>query len=380
MFTGSGMPQRFADTDGSLIDVYQAATQLTDESGIDYAAHIAALLDGALGQQGYYGVFTANMHTDSSDHPGANAIVAGAKARGVPVVSAAQMLTWLDGRNGSSFQGLDFTSNLLRFSIQRAAGANGLQAMLPVTGPTGEFTGVTRGGAAVPTTARTVKGVDYRVFDATAGDYVATYGDPPPPPPAPDTTITAFTVDGHAASAEFTSDVPGANFECSLDGGGFTACASPRQLSGLASGQHTFRVRASAPGRGTDATPAERTFTVLPDTPPPGGDPPPGGGEGGGSTPPPGGQPPAGPGVTPPPAPAPPGGGVLSSDRLAPRMSVGTRRARVSSERPRLAAGDVPAGRDPLPGSAAAPAQRPLRGVTVAGPGGRRDTGRSGSS
>ena len=64
MFTGSGMPMRFADLDGSMIDVYQAATQLTDESGIDYAAHIEALIDGALGAQGYYGVFTANMHTD----------------------------------------------------------------------------------------------------------------------------------------------------------------------------------------------------------------------------------------------------------------------------------------------------------------------------
>ena len=33
MFTGSGMPMRFADLDGTMIDVYQAATQMTDESG-----------------------------------------------------------------------------------------------------------------------------------------------------------------------------------------------------------------------------------------------------------------------------------------------------------------------------------------------------------
>ena len=36
-FTGSGMPMRFADLDGSMIDVYQAATQMTDESGLTYA-------------------------------------------------------------------------------------------------------------------------------------------------------------------------------------------------------------------------------------------------------------------------------------------------------------------------------------------------------
>ena len=92
MFTGSGFPMRFADRDGSLIDVYQAATQLTDESGHRHPAHIEALLDGALGSEGYYGVFTANMHTDAADNPGADAIVAEAQARGVPVVSAAQML------------------------------------------------------------------------------------------------------------------------------------------------------------------------------------------------------------------------------------------------------------------------------------------------
>ena len=64
MFTGSGMPMRFADPDGSMIDVYQATTQMTDESGQTYPEHIDTLLDNALGSKGYYGVFTANMHTD----------------------------------------------------------------------------------------------------------------------------------------------------------------------------------------------------------------------------------------------------------------------------------------------------------------------------
>src|SRR5262249_25487609 len=33
MFTGSGMPMRFAKLDGSIIDCYQAVTQMPDESG-----------------------------------------------------------------------------------------------------------------------------------------------------------------------------------------------------------------------------------------------------------------------------------------------------------------------------------------------------------
>ena len=65
MFTGSGMPMRFADIDGTMIDVYQATTQMTDESGQTFPSTIDTLLDNALGAEGYYGVFTANMHTDT---------------------------------------------------------------------------------------------------------------------------------------------------------------------------------------------------------------------------------------------------------------------------------------------------------------------------
>ncbi len=50
MFTGSGMPMRFADLDGTMIDVYQVATQMTDESGQSYPFTIDALLDNALGR------------------------------------------------------------------------------------------------------------------------------------------------------------------------------------------------------------------------------------------------------------------------------------------------------------------------------------------
>ena len=41
----------------------------------------------------------------------------GPAANGVPVVSAKQMLTWLDGRNGSSFQGVSFGGGVLRFTV-----------------------------------------------------------------------------------------------------------------------------------------------------------------------------------------------------------------------------------------------------------------------
>ena len=174
MFTGSGIPMRFADLDGSLIDVYQATTQMTDESDINIPQHIAALLDRALGSQGYYGAFTANMHTDR-DLSGANAIIAAAQARGVPVISAEQLLDWTEGRNNSSFAGLSYDGSRLRFTLNQAPGARGLEAMVPAATAPGRLSGLTRNGTPVATSSRVVKGIEYLVFAAAQGEYVATY-------------------------------------------------------------------------------------------------------------------------------------------------------------------------------------------------------------
>ncbi|HEX4698282.1 MAG TPA: hypothetical protein VH857_02845, partial [Actinomycetes bacterium] len=261
MFTGSGIPMRFATKDGSLIDVYQAVTQMTDESDIDIAMHIATLLDNALGSNGYYGAFTANMHTDSAPHAGAQAIVDAAVARGVPVVSAAQMLTWLDGRNNSSFGGVSYANGRLRFAVSRAPGSNGLMGMVPANAGAGGLTQLTRDGAAVPIKHRTVKGIDYLTFDAAAGSYVATYGVPDDTPP--DTVITGAAIDRDTASFTLAASEAGSHFECRVDAAAFAACSNPAKYAGLTKGTHTFSARAIDGAGNVDPSPASRSFTVT---------------------------------------------------------------------------------------------------------------------
>ena len=175
LFTGSAMPMRFADLDGTMIDAYQATTQMTDESEQSYPFTANALLDRAIGSEGYYGAYVANMHTDSVSSAGSDAIVSSAQARGVPVVSSRQMLEWVDGRNGSSFAGLSWSGNTLEFSIDVGAGANGLRAMVPTSSAAGALTGVTRNGSPIATTPQTIKGVEYAFIDAAPGAYEATY-------------------------------------------------------------------------------------------------------------------------------------------------------------------------------------------------------------
>ena len=175
MFTGSGMPMRFADSTGEPIDVYQATTQMPDESLLPFPDTINALLDNAIGVKGYYGVFTANMHTDQVDSAGSDAIVTSAQARGVPIISSLQMLTWLDGKDSSSFGSLSWAANKLSFTITQGTGAHNLRAMLPTNANGVTLQSLTRDGAQVNYTTDVVKGIQYAVFPADSGSYTASY-------------------------------------------------------------------------------------------------------------------------------------------------------------------------------------------------------------
>lgn len=181
-FTGSGMPMRFANTNGTMIDVYGAATQLTDESGQTYPYNIDTLLDKAIGPEGYYGVFNVNAHTDYAISTESDAVVASAQQRGVPVVSGRQVLKWLDGRNSSSFGSLAWSNNSLSFNITKGADTTGLQAMLPNRFANLTLSSITRNGSPVTYTPQTIKGIEYAFFPGNAGSYIATYtGDTTPP-------------------------------------------------------------------------------------------------------------------------------------------------------------------------------------------------------
>jgi hypothetical protein len=175
LFTGSGLAMRFADLDGTPLDVYQAATQLTDESGQDLALHIDTLLANALGPKGYYGAFTTNMHVDQQPSTGSDAIVASALREGVSIISARQLLDWLDAREGTRMSNVAFNGTTLTFSV--GTPARNLSLMVPTrTGLGRVLATVSVNGSPVTPVLRTIKGVEYAFIDgAQAGAWAVTY-------------------------------------------------------------------------------------------------------------------------------------------------------------------------------------------------------------
>jgi hypothetical protein len=85
------------------------------------------------------------------------------------------------------------------------------------------------------------------------------------PPAAPVLSAVATPTRNTTQSISWTEATPGVTFTCKLDAAAAAACTSPRTLSGLAEGSHTFTVTAKNPAGATAS--ASRTWVV--DTTPP---------------------------------------------------------------------------------------------------------------
>jgi hypothetical protein len=176
--TGSGMPMRFTDTTGAMIDVFQQPSHLVNEAytgTVNQTAAITSQLDRAIGAEGYYGAF--GTHYDYSDNFDIQLMNA-ARDRNVPIVSGQQLLDWTDGRNASSMTNMTWnsTSGTLGFTATADARTNGmLRGMLPVAFGGKTLSSITRDGNSVSFSTETIKGITYALFPVQSGSFSAVY-------------------------------------------------------------------------------------------------------------------------------------------------------------------------------------------------------------
>jgi hypothetical protein len=208
MVTGSGMNMRLSDASGSLLDVRQGVTNFDNTSANPTA--IAAMFDNALGAKGYYGIF--GSHYDMSDLYN-DTLYNVAASRQIPIITADQALTWLDGRSGSNFR--DLTSSEIgkvTFSIDVAEGAYGLQAMMPLQDAEGALSSIKRAGQSVAYRTEIIKGVHYAIFTANPGAYEVLYTDfSPKTQVVTDDTSVGVTASSRGYSAIATDEEPATN-------------------------------------------------------------------------------------------------------------------------------------------------------------------------
>ena len=117
------------------------------------------------------------MHTDFAHSEGATAIVASARQRGVPVVSARQLLTWVDGRNASIYRDLAWDGSVLTFSLGRRRRARPRDH--GAADRDGSQSRASRRRAAVAFREETIKGIAYAMFRASSAPYRVSYAPPP---------------------------------------------------------------------------------------------------------------------------------------------------------------------------------------------------------
>lgn len=195
-FTGSGIPMRFADTNGSYIDVYQVASHLVNENGITWPTGIATMLDRALGPEGYYGAI--GTHYDYRGDNFETMLVQQAQQRGVPLVSGKQLQVWTDARNNSYYTNENWSGSTYNFTATVDPAARSMMnGMIPYSSSKGILTSLTKDGVAVAFTTQIIKGVSYAFFTATSGTYAAVY--------TADTTAPTVT---NITPADATTSVP----------------------------------------------------------------------------------------------------------------------------------------------------------------------------
>ncbi len=172
-FTGSGIPMKFADASGRIVNVYQSNTQLPDETWLKENIEIKSktLIDRSLDEENFTYI-NANFHTwywGECREPGLR-VLDYCKSRGVPVWTAERVYEFLKMKDEASFSDIEWSENTLTFNLSSAIpNPDGLTILLPADHGDLKISSVAIDGLIRQFEHRTIKGNEYASITVTPG-------------------------------------------------------------------------------------------------------------------------------------------------------------------------------------------------------------------
>jgi hypothetical protein len=199
-FTGSGLPMRFVDERGRILNIYQQLTQLADDHLLNlHWGGVARLSSGAaleMSQEllhrsldGDFSAIAYNFHVDPFAIGGEwvteairwlEGTLDYAVAHGVPIWSGVQWLQFTEVRHDAGIENVRWQPGARRLSfdlVARNAPDVALTVMVPLLHGEARLTQVEINGLAVEHSTREVGGVNYGWVSVPAGSHqvVSTY-------------------------------------------------------------------------------------------------------------------------------------------------------------------------------------------------------------
>ncbi len=180
-FTGSGLPMKFIDPHGQILNIYESITQLPDEQWLkgNLFSNFKVLLDRSLDNE-CYTFINVNLHTDrwrEWSRPEGLEILDYANSRRVPIWTAEQTLRFLQAKAAAQFSDIRWSDNQLSFQLDIPRSDHNLTVMVPKIFGGKAVSRITRDGETRSYTLQSIKRLDYAFVESPAGNhrFVVTY-------------------------------------------------------------------------------------------------------------------------------------------------------------------------------------------------------------
>jgi hypothetical protein len=172
-FTGSGIPMKFADSKGRVLNVYQSNTQLPDETWLkdNIEKKSKTLIDRSVDEENY-AYINANYHTwywSECREPGLR-VLDYCKDRGVPVWTAERVYKFLKMKEDAVFTDLKWSDSRLAFRLSSSVkDSDRLTFLLPASYGDSEIQSVTVNGGKFKFDLKKIKGNEYASLTLAPG-------------------------------------------------------------------------------------------------------------------------------------------------------------------------------------------------------------------